>query len=118
MSCEITRKGYENQQLSGPFHLAFEFLLKVYLFQLHWVLRSVNTNLLLLCIKFHETHRQGACERYAYRSLEFINAINDYIKCRLLKAMSVSGTGFTDNLTIEPFVVIINSKIQTIQKKS
>ena len=40
-----------------------------------------------------------------------MNAINDYIKFRLLKAMNVSGMGFMDNLTIEPFVVIINSKI-------
>ena len=28
-SCEITRKGLENQQLSGPFHLEPEFLLKI-----------------------------------------------------------------------------------------
>ena len=28
-SCEITRKGLENQQLSGPLHLEPEFLLKI-----------------------------------------------------------------------------------------
>ena len=36
---KLLQKGYENQQLSGPFHLAFEFPLKICLFQLHWVLQ-------------------------------------------------------------------------------
>ena len=57
------------------------------------------------------TNKVHVRDMHIYRSLEFINAINDYINFRLLIAMNVSGTGFINNLTIEPFVVIINSKI-------
>ena len=53
----------------------------------------------------------GACKRYTYRELEFTNAVNNYIEFRLLKAMNVSGTDFTNNLTTESFVVIINSGV-------
>ena len=37
--------------------------------------------------------------------------MNNYIEFRLLKAMNVSGTDFTNNLTTESFVVIINSGV-------
>ena len=49
----------------------------------------------------------GAYERYTYRQLEFTNTVNNYIEFRLLKAMNVSGTDFTNNLTTESFMVII-----------
>ena len=38
-----------------------------------------------------------------------INTVNIYMKFRLFKAMNVSGTEFTNNLTTQPFMVIINS---------
>ena len=53
----------------------------------------------------------AACERYTYRELAFTNTVNNYTKFKLLKAMNVSGTDFTNNLTTESFVVIINSGV-------
>ena len=59
----------------------------------------------------------GACERHTYRELKFINAVNNYIKFTLLKAMNVSGMDFMNNLTTESFVATSNNTLVSCPQK-
>ena len=68
-------------------------------------------SIIIIIIKYHENTNIGACKVYTYRELEFTNTVNSHIEFRLLKAMNVSGTDFTNNLTTGSFVVIINSGV-------
>ena len=66
-------------------------------------------------MKFHETYQHGGCKRYAYRKLELINAVNNYIKFRLLKTMNVREANFMNNLTIKPSLEYLQSGSQASQ---